>query len=107
LNNTEHCSFCGSSIESGSQFCQNCGAVLSDVEKTQPAQSMPTTPSASTGYYQQPAAQPSPYYQQPATVYVPQKKEDTLGILLLLWEYWVGLVFYQSLGTFLQLSMGI
>ncbi len=82
--NEGYCPYCGSATESGSQFCQNCGAALSDVEKTPTVQIIQTPPPASTGYYQQSATQQGPYHQQTTTVYVPQKKDDNLGALSLI-----------------------
>ncbi len=88
----EYCLFCGSAIEADSQFCQNCGAALSDVEKTQPVYPVQTAPQPS--YYQQPVAQPGPYYQQPTAVYVQPKQDDTLGIISLIMGIlgWIGIL---------------
>ncbi|MCK5183966.1 MAG: zinc ribbon domain-containing protein, partial [Candidatus Heimdallarchaeota archaeon] len=84
MNELKHCPFCGSAIESGSQFCQNCGASLTADEETPSTQPVQTTPSASTDSYQQPSVQQVPYQQQPTSVYVPQKQEDTMGVLSLI-----------------------
>ncbi len=81
MNEIKHCPFCGSEIESGSQFCQNCGASLTAVEETPSTQPVQTTPSASTDSYQQPSVQQVPYQQQPTSVYVSKKQEDTMGVL--------------------------
>lgn len=106
MTNTEYCNFCGSSIESGAQFCHNCGAALSEIEKTQPVIPTPTVPSTSTSYYQQPAAQQGPYYQQPTTVYAPQKQEDTLGILALIMGIlgWIGIL--PGIGNIVAIVLG-
>ena len=75
MSQTDYCSFCGSSVESGSQFCQNCGASLTKVEETAP-----------TNITQVIVTSDSEVYQQHATVYVPQDQEqsDTLGIVSLI-----------------------
>ena len=75
-NVTKHCPFCGSAVEQGSVFCQNCGASLTDVEETTPAPQ----------YYQPPPQQqPQDQYQyntatqqQSTTVIVGQepRKDD-------------------------------
>ncbi|TET29748.1 MAG: zinc-ribbon domain-containing protein [Candidatus Heimdallarchaeota archaeon] len=85
MSKSDHCPFCGSAIESESQFCQNCGASLTVDEETPYTQPVQTKQPASTGSYQQPLAQQGPYHQQPTTVYLPQKQEEnTLGILSLI-----------------------
>jgi len=75
MNETDYCSFCGSSVESGTQFCQNCGASLTKTVETTPTY---ITQVVVTSDYE--------VYQQPATVYVPQDQEkaDTLGIVSLI-----------------------
>ncbi len=79
----KHCPYCGSVVEKGAQFCQNCGASLS-IDATVPAANQPT------GYTPPPPAETygtQPYYQQPTqTVYVPrqQTSDDSLGILSLI-----------------------
>ncbi|NPE08373.1 MAG: zinc ribbon domain-containing protein [Asgard group archaeon] len=105
--NEDYCLFCGSAIESGSQFCQNCGVALSDVEKTSTVQIIQTPQSASTGYYQQPATQQEQYYQQTTTVYVPQKKEDdAMGIFSLIMGIigWIGIL--PVIGHIIAIIMG-
>lgn len=74
MSNSDYCSFCGSSIERDSQFCQNCGASLSIVVETTP-----------THITQVIVTSDSEVYSQPAPVYVPQEQgtSDTLGIVSL------------------------
>lgn len=73
MSKSDHCPFCGSVIESESQFCQSCGASLTAVEEVIPSKKTQTNVKVS-----------SELYQQPTTVYVPQEKEDSLGILSLI-----------------------
>ncbi|MCE7744447.1 MAG: hypothetical protein GPJ52_04865 [Candidatus Heimdallarchaeota archaeon] len=66
MSKINHCPYCGSALESGSQFCQNCGAAHTPMP---PQESYGTTPA----------------YEQPTTiVYTPQKKEDNTGLLSLI-----------------------
>jgi len=104
--NEEYCLFCGSAIESGSQFCHNCGAALSDVEKTQPVQPVQTTPSASSDYYQQPLAQQGPYHQQPTTVYVPRKRDDSQGTIALIFGILACVGILPCIGGIIAISVG-
>ncbi len=75
MSKSVHCPFCGSVIESESQFCQSCGASLTAVEEVIPSKKTQTDVKVS-----------SEIYQQPTTLYVPQEqeKEDSLGILSLI-----------------------
>jgi hypothetical protein len=75
-----HCPYCGSSIESGSQFCQNCGASISGAAvPSKPAQPAPAPMPPQESYGTTPA------YEQPTTtVYTPQKKDDSTGLLSLI-----------------------
>ncbi len=76
---TKHCPFCGSSVEKGSVFCQNCGASITGVEETTPAPH-PAPPQPQSQYQYGTDA-----YQQPATVYVPEpRKDDSLANLSLI-----------------------
>ncbi|MHA1123863.1 MAG: zinc-ribbon domain-containing protein [Candidatus Heimdallarchaeota archaeon] len=80
MSKINHCPYCGSALESGSQFCQNCGASISGgVGPSKPAQPAhtPMPPQESYGT--------TPAYEQPTTiVYTPQKKEDNTGLLSLI-----------------------
>jgi hypothetical protein len=75
MDNIEYCTFCGSSVESGSQFCKNCGASLvKEVEKTPThVTQIIITPDTAV-------------YQSPAIVYVPQSQgtSDSLGTIALI-----------------------
>ena len=103
----EYCPYCGSVIESGTQFCQNCGAALSEVEKTSTVQILQTPPQASTGYYQQPAAQQGPYHQQTTTVYVPQKKaDDAMGVLSLIMGILGWIMVLPVIGSIIAIVLG-
>jgi len=77
MSKINHYPYCGSALESGSQFCQNCGASISgDAEPSKPAHT-PMPPQESYGT--------TPAYEQPTTiVYTPQKKEDNTGLLSLI-----------------------
>ncbi|MHA1123862.1 MAG: zinc-ribbon domain-containing protein [Candidatus Heimdallarchaeota archaeon] len=103
----EYCPYCGSAIESGTQFCQNCGAALSDVEKTPAVQIIQTPPPASIGYYQQPTTQQGQYHQQTTTVYVPQKKtEDVLGVLSLIMGILGWIMVLPGIGSIIAIILG-
>ncbi|MHA1123861.1 MAG: zinc-ribbon domain-containing protein [Candidatus Heimdallarchaeota archaeon] len=59
------CPYCGSALEGGSEFCQNCGASLSVVESTTSVRIISES-------------QPSPSYsvvQPQTTTYVPRKQD--------------------------------
>ncbi|MGC9781088.1 MAG: zinc-ribbon domain-containing protein [Candidatus Heimdallarchaeota archaeon] len=79
-NESKHCPFCGSAIEKGSVFCQNCGASITGVEETTPAPQPYQAPQPQSQYQYGTDA-----YQQPATVYVPApRKDDSLATLSLI-----------------------
>ncbi|MBN1330840.1 MAG: zinc ribbon domain-containing protein [Candidatus Heimdallarchaeota archaeon] len=93
----KNCPFCGSIIEPGSKFCQNCGASIDDLKSandygssssvriigtsniTPSEQQYPIQPQTYT--YQQPYQQQPAYYQPTTTIYVPQQREDSLANL--------------------------
>ncbi|MBK5114572.1 MAG: zinc ribbon domain-containing protein [Candidatus Heimdallarchaeota archaeon] len=79
MSSNEVCPYCGSAVERGSEFCQNCGASLNIVESTssvriisesQPSQSwqisQQSQPSQQSGFYTQPQV----------TVVTPARKQD-------------------------------
>ncbi|HUT79752.1 MAG TPA: zinc-ribbon domain-containing protein [Candidatus Bathyarchaeia archaeon] len=94
----KNCPFCGSIIEPGSKFCQNCGASIEDLNspidygdsssvriigtsnvtptQNQYPQVQYPVQSQTYTYQQQPV-----YYQPASTVYVPQQRDDSLANL--------------------------
>lgn len=82
MTDTDYCSFCGSSIESGSQFCPNCGASISDV--TEPSKA--TLPTYTPPPPQESYGTTPVYEQPPTTVYTPQSRSEgeSLGVLALI-----------------------
>lgn len=80
MSKINHCPYCGSVVESDSQFCQNCGASIRDIiEPSKPALPLYAPPPRQESYGT------TSVYEQPATtVYIPQKKDDSLGALSLI-----------------------
>jgi len=81
MSDSSHCPYCGSTIEGGSQFCQNCGASVSGESGAppKPAQQPYAVPPPQESYGTTPA------YQQPTTtVYTPQRQDDSSGIISLI-----------------------
>ncbi|MBN1330172.1 MAG: hypothetical protein JXA54_11920 [Candidatus Heimdallarchaeota archaeon] len=63
LNEIEYCNFCGAIVESGAQFCNNCGSSLTkvDVNQSKIAQTDITN---------------TQIYHQPTTVYAVKEQEE-------------------------------
>ncbi|NHJ86235.1 MAG: hypothetical protein FK734_12290 [Asgard group archaeon] len=77
-----HCPFCGSAVEKGTQFCQNCGASLTGIDEVTPSSQPVSYGSQNQQSYQQPAYPQQPtYYQQPSTVYYQKSQDNSLGVL--------------------------
>ncbi len=100
--NVKHCPYCGSALESGSQFCQNCGASISgDAGPSKPAQPayVPTPTPESYGT--------TPAYEQPTTaVYTPQKKDDSTGLISLIFGILSCIGFLPCIGSIVAIVMG-
>ena len=100
--NVKHCPYCGSALESGSQFCQNCGASISgDAGPSKPAQPAhaPTPPQESYGT--------TPAYEQPTTtVYTPQKKDDSTGLISLIFGILGCIGFLPCIGSIVAIILG-
>ena len=100
--NVKHCPYCGSALESGSQFCQNCGASISGdagpSKPTQPAHApIPTQESYGT----------TPAYEQPTTtVYTPQKKDDSTGLISLIFGILSCIGFLPCIGSIVAIVLG-
>ncbi len=100
--NVKHCPYCGSALESGSQFCQNCGASISGdagpSKPTQPAHT-PIQPQESYGT--------TPAYEQPTTtVYTPQKKDDSTGLISLIFGILSCIGFLPCIGSIVAIVLG-
>ncbi|TET29747.1 MAG: zinc-ribbon domain-containing protein [Candidatus Heimdallarchaeota archaeon] len=97
-----HCPYCGSSIESGSQFCQNCGASISGAAAPgKPAQPAPAPMPPQESYGTTPA------YEQPTTtVYTPQKKDDSTGLISLIFGILSCVGFLPCIGSIVAIVMG-
>ncbi|MHA1122190.1 MAG: zinc-ribbon domain-containing protein [Candidatus Heimdallarchaeota archaeon] len=100
--NSKHCQYCGSAIESGSQFCQNCGASISGgagpSKPAQPAHT-PMPPQESYGT--------TPAYEQPtSTVYASQKKDDSSGLISLIFGILGCVGILPCIGSIIAIFMG-
>jgi len=99
--NVNHCPFCGSAIEGGAQFCPNCGASISGdagpSKPAQPAYSPPPQESYGT----------TPAYEQPTTtVYTSQKKDDSTGIISLIFGILGCIGFLPCIGSIVAIVLG-
>ena len=100
--NSKHCPYCGSALESGSQFCQNCGASISGgagpSKPAQPAHT-PMPPQESYGT--------TPAYEQPtSTVYTSQKKDDSSGLISLIFGILGCIGILPCIGSIIAIFMG-
>ncbi len=100
--NSKHCPYCGSALESGSQFCQNCGASISGgagpSKPAQPAHT-PIPPQESYGT--------TPAYEQPtSTVYTSQKKDDSSGLISLIFGILGCIGILPCIGSIIAIFMG-
>ncbi|TET29749.1 MAG: zinc ribbon domain-containing protein [Candidatus Heimdallarchaeota archaeon] len=99
----EICPFCGSAVEAGSEFCQNCGASLSVVESTSSVRIISES-QPSQSY--QPSRQ-APSYQQPqTTVYVPRKQDDSQGTIALIFGILACVGILPCIGGIIAISVG-
>lgn len=100
--NVNHCPYCGSALEGGSQFCQNCGASISGgAGPSKPAQQTYATPPPQESYGTTPA------YQQPATtVYTPQKKDDSTGLISMIFGILSCIGFLPCIGSIVAIILG-
>ncbi len=100
--NVNHCPYCGSALESGSQFCQNCGASISgDAGPSKPTQQAYAPPPPQESYGTTPA------YQQPATtVYTPQKQDDNTGLISLIFGILSCIGFLPCIGSIVAIILG-
>ena len=100
--NVKHCPYCGSALESGSQFCQNCGASISgDAGPSKPAQPAhaPTPPPESYGT--------TPAYEQPTTtVSAPRKQDDSTGVISLVFGILSCIGFLPCIGSIVAIVLG-
>jgi len=100
--NVNHCPYCGSSLEGGSQFCQNCGASISGAA----GPSKPTQP-ATTSIPPRESYGTTPAYEQPTTtVYVPQKKDDSTGLISLIFGILSCIGFLPCIGSIVAIILG-
>ncbi|NHJ33296.1 MAG: zinc-ribbon domain-containing protein [Asgard group archaeon] len=96
---TNHCPYCGASIEKGSQFCQFCGSSIADIDE--PSKPTPQAPLPQESYGTTPA------YQQPATtVYTPEKKDDSTGLISLIFGILSCVGFLPCIGSIVAIIMG-
>ena len=92
----ETCPYCGSAVEAGSEFCQNCGASLSVVESTSSVRIISES-------------QPSPSYtvvQPQTTVYVPRKRDDSQGTIALIFGILSCVGILPCIGGIIAISVG-
>lgn len=92
----ETCPFCGSAVEAGSEFCQNCGASLSVVESTSSVRIISES-------------QPTPSYtvvQPQTTVYAPGKQDDSQGTIALIFGILGCLYILPCIGGIIAIAMG-
>lgn len=97
--NTIHCPFCGSLVESGSEFCHNCGASLIESHKTGNYSTgygtTPASPTSNSSPTQSQFGEAYTDYQRSQTshptqtVYIPQKTQrssssSTAGLVALI-----------------------
>ncbi|NPE08374.1 MAG: zinc-ribbon domain-containing protein [Asgard group archaeon] len=99
--NVNHCPYCGSAIEGGSQFCPNCGASITGdagpSKSAQPAYTPPPQESYGT----------TPAYEQPSTtVYAPQKKDDNTGLISLIFGILSCVGFLPCIGSIVAIVLG-
>lgn len=90
------CPYCGSALEDGSEFCQNCGASLSVVESTTSVRIISES-------------QPSPSYtvvQPQTTTYVPGKQDDSQGTIALIFGILACVGILPCIGGIIAISVG-
>ncbi len=100
-NESKHCPFCGSSVEKGSVFCQNCGVSITGAEKPTPAPAPQPVPQSQyqdgTAAYQSPTT--TVYVAQPAT------QDDSLATVSLVMGI-LGFVCLFGIGSIIAVITG-
>lgn len=120
---TIHCPFCGSLVESSSDFCHNCGAVISESPKTGNystgyATTTPTNPTSGSSYSSSPSspnqfgASYSEYQksqtQKSQTIYKPRKSSssDSSGTLALIFGILACVGVLPCIGSIIAIVVG-
>ncbi|MGC9781089.1 MAG: hypothetical protein HZR80_17730 [Candidatus Heimdallarchaeota archaeon] len=100
-NESKHCPFCGSAVEKGSVFCQNCGASITGTGETTPAPAPQPVPQSQyqvgTAAYQSPTT--TVYVAQPAT------RDDSLATVSLVMGI-LGILCIPGIGSLIAVITG-